>query len=209
LQRLADTTNQVVVSVRYRLAPEHPYPAAPDDCEAAAVTLIETAASRFGVTALSMGGESAGAHLALVTALRLRDRHGYTGLAALNLLYGIFDLRLTPSARLYGSGPQVLTTDSIRWFIDEFTPDGDRDDPDISPLLADVASLAPAIFTVGTNDPLLDDSLFMAERWKAAGQETELQAFAEAPHAFDAFDLHIADQALAGINRFLAARVAM
>lgn len=57
LQRLADTTNQVVVSVRYRLAPEHPYPAAPDDCEAAAVALIENAASRFAVTALTMGGE--------------------------------------------------------------------------------------------------------------------------------------------------------
>ncbi|MEX2653943.1 MAG: alpha/beta hydrolase [Acidimicrobiia bacterium] len=208
LQRLADSTNQAVISVRYRLAPEHPYPAAPDDCEAAAVALIETAPSLFGVTALTMGGESAGAHLALVTALRLRDRHGYTGLAALNLLYGIYDLRLTPSARLYGSGPQILTTDSIKWFIDEFTPSGGRDDPDISPLLADVAGLAPAIFTVGTNDPLLDDTLFMAERWKAARNETELQVFADAPHAFDAFDLDIADQALGRINRFLTERVA-
>lgn len=207
LQRLADTTNQVVVSVRYRLAPEHPYPAAPDDCEAAAVALIATVESRYGATAVTMGGESAGAHLALVTALRLRDRHGYTSLAALNLLYGIFDLRLTPSARHYGPGPQVLTTDSMRWFIDQFTPDEDRDEPDISPLLADVARLAPAIFTVGTNDPLLDDSLFMAERWKMAGNETELQVFADAPHAFDAFDLDIADQALGCINRFLAERV--
>ncbi|MEX2280563.1 MAG: alpha/beta hydrolase fold domain-containing protein, partial [Acidimicrobiia bacterium] len=66
----------------------------------------------------------------------------------------------------------------------------------------------PAIFTVGTNDPLLDDSLFMAERWKAARNETELQVFADAPHAFDAFDLDIADQALGRINRFLAERVA-
>lgn len=121
---------------------------------------------------------------------------------------GIFDLRLTPSARLYGSGPQVLTTDSIQWFIDEFTPNGDRDDPDISPLLADVTSLPPAIFTVGTNDPLLDDTLFMAERWKSAGLRTELQVFTDAPHAFDAFDLGIADQAHNRINTFLAETVA-
>jgi acetyl esterase len=208
LERLADATRQVVVSVGYRLAPEDPYPAGPDDCEAAALALVETAATRFGVSGLTIGGESAGAHLALVTLLRMRDRHGYTGFRAANLLYGIFDLRLTPGARRYGPGPQVLTTDSMTWFIERFAGGHALDDPDISPLLADLSHLPPAIFTVGTNDPLLDDSRLIHERWTAAGCESELQVFEDAPHAFDAFDIAISRVAHGRIHRFLSGHVA-
>ena len=208
LERLADATKQIVVSVDYRLAPEHPYPAGPADCEAAAVAIAETAATRFGVTGLTIGGESAGAHLALITLLRMRDRHGYTGFLAANLLYGIFDLRLSPSARLYGPGPQVLTTDSMRWFIEQFAAGHDLDDPDLSPLLADLSGLPPAVFTVGTNDPLLDDSAFIHQRWRAAGCESEIQVFDDAPHAFDAFDLDISRTAHHRIHRFLSRHLA-
>ena len=208
LERLADATNQVVVSVGYRLAPEHPYPAGPDDCEAAAVEITETAATRFGATRLTIGGESAGAHLALVTLLRMRDRHGYTGFLAANLLYGIFDLRLSPSARLYGPGPQVLSTDSMRWFIERFAAGHDLDNPDLSPLMADLSGLPPAVFTVGTNDPLLDDSSFIHQRWTAAGCESEIQVFDDAPHAFDAFDLDISREAHHRIHSFLSRHLA-
>lgn len=208
LERLADATSQVVVSVGYRLAPEHPYPAGPDDCEAAAVALAATAGTRFGSKRLTIGGESAGAHLALVTLLRMRDRHGYTGFRAANLLYGIFDLRLSPSARRYGSGPQILATDSMQWFIEQFTSGRNLDDPDVSPLLADLSRLPPAVFTVGTNDPLLDDSLFIHQRWTAAGCESEIQVFDDAPHAFDAFDLDISRAAHGRIHSFLSRHVA-
>ena len=208
LERLADETRQVVVSVDYRLAPEHPYPAGPDDCEAAGVAMVKTVAKRYGTDRLTIGGESAGAHLALVTLLRLRDRHGYTGFRAANLLYGIFDLRLTPSARLYGPGPQVLTTDSMRWFIEQFAHGRDLEEPDLSPLMADVSGLPPAVFTVGTNDPLLDDSLFMHQRWTAAGIDGEIQIFEGAPHAFDAFDLGISGTARDRIHGFLSRHVA-
>ena len=76
LDRLAERCGLAVVSVEYRLAPEDPYPAAPDDCEAAALWVIREMESRFGTSRLFIGGESAGAHLSAVTILRLRDRHG-------------------------------------------------------------------------------------------------------------------------------------
>ncbi|CAM5497883.1 Acetyl esterase [Streptomyces badius] len=71
---LADALRIAVIGVDYRLAPEHPWPAAPDDCEAVALWLIEQAETRFGTTRLAIGGSSAGATLALATLLRLRDR---------------------------------------------------------------------------------------------------------------------------------------
>lgn len=202
---LADATRQVVVSVDYRLAPEHPYPAGPDDCEHATVALLTSAPDRFGAPVASLGGESAGAHLALVTALRLRDRHDFTALRALNLLYGVFDLRLSPSARSYGPGPQVLTTESMRWFVDQFAAGRDVDSPDLSPLLAHLAGMPSTMITVGTNDPLLDDSLFLAARLGAAGVNVELLVEDGAPHAFDAFDVAAGRAALDRINRFLSA----
>ena len=72
--RLADAVGVAVVSVDYRLAPEHPWPAAPDDCETAALWLLELAGTLFGATRLVIGGASAGANLAMATLLRLRDR---------------------------------------------------------------------------------------------------------------------------------------
>src|SRR5579864_3294128 len=79
LERTADNTGQAVVSVEYRLAPEHPYPAGPDDCETAAAWLVQNGKQEFGCDALTIGGESAGGHLTAGTILRMRDRHGYTG----------------------------------------------------------------------------------------------------------------------------------
>ena len=99
LERIADRTGLACVSVEYRLAPENPYPAAPDDCEAAALWLAANAKARFGTDKLAIGGESAGAHLSVVTLLRLRDRHGLTPFAGANLIAGCYDLGLTPSVR--------------------------------------------------------------------------------------------------------------
>ena len=104
LAGLARETGLTVVSVSYRLAPEDPYPAAPDDCEAAALWLIgEEGRIAVGeASRLAIGGDSAGAHLAVLTLLRLRGRHGITGaFAAAVLQYGSFDLSMTPSQRLW------------------------------------------------------------------------------------------------------------
>jgi len=193
LKAAANATGLTIVSVDYRLAPEHPYPAAPDDCEDAAVWLLDRFAGR-----LVIGGESAGAHLAVVTLLRLRERHRIDvreRFSAANLSFGVYDLTGTPSRHLWGDRELVLSSRSMSWFVENFVPgfsEGQRRHPDVSPLYADLRGLPPALFTCGTLDPLLDDTLFMEARWRAAGNETTLSIVPEAVHGFLAFEIEIA-----------------
>ena len=174
LWELAQATGLTAVSVDYRLAPEHPYPAGPDDCEDAALWLLAHHEGR-----LTIGGDSAGAHLAVVTLLRLRDRHGISprAFAAANLVFGSYDLTGTPGRLLWGERELVLSGPLMDWFADCFLPGMSADErrsPDVSPLYADLRDLPPALFSCGTLDPLLDDSLFMEARWRAAGNESRL-----------------------------------
>jgi acetyl esterase/lipase len=188
--RLAQATGMTVVSLDYRLAPEHPFPAGPDDCRAAADWLIANAEAEFGSGRLIIGGDSAGANLTMHVALHLRERAALDRVAGMNLTYGIYDLSVTPSARNLGDNPLVLTSRAMDNFHDSYAPGRDREqlrDPAISPLYADVAGLPPALLTVGTLDPLLDDSLFMAARLQAAGNPAELHVVPESPHGFGSF----------------------
>lgn len=204
LERIADNTGQAVVSVEYRLAPEHPYPAGPDDCEAAAVWLINNAKKEFGTDAITTGGESAGGHLAAVTILRMRDRYGYTGFRGANLVYGAFDLAMTPSQRAFGNRRLVLRTIDMQQFYNAFLPTvQDRRAPDISPLYADLKGLCPALFSVGTSDALLDDTLFMYARWIAAGNPAALAIYPGGAHGFTLFPNALATQATARMDQFL------
>ena len=188
LKLISDNCNAAVLSVDYRLAPEHPYPAGPDDCEAAAVWLVKHCVSEFGTDKLMIGGESAGAQLSAVTLLRLREKHGFTDFRAANLVFGAFDLSFTPSVRNWGERNLILNTPIIRWFTDHFVPAAERrQDPDVSPLYADLRDMPPALFTVGTLDPLLDDSLFMHDRWIASGNRAELAVYPGGIHGFTAF----------------------
>jgi len=215
LQRLARDTGLAVVSVDYRLAPENPYPAGPDDCEAAALWLLgEEGQAAVGAPGpRAIGGDSAGGQLAAATLLRLRDRHGIIGaFGAAVLQYGAFDLSMTPSQRLWGERNLVLSGPIIAWFADQFLPMQDREqrrDPDISPLFAELSGMPPAIFTIGTQDPLLDDTLFMEARWRQAGHPTELRIWPEAPHGFVSLPMSVADVALAAEHDFLRRTLAL
>jgi acetyl esterase len=196
LERIADNTGLAAVSVEYRLAPEHPYPAGPDDCESAAAWLVKNAKAEFGSDTLTIGGESAGGHLSAVTVLRMRDRYGYAGFRGANFVYGAFDLGMTPSQRAFGNRRLVLRTIDMRQFYNAFLPTiTDRRVPDISPLYADLKGLCPALFSVGTQDALLDDTLFMHARWIAAGNETELAIYPGGAHGFTLFLNHMTDEA--------------
>jgi acetyl esterase len=211
LAALAHHADVAAVSVEYRLAPEHPYPAGPDDCEDAAAWLVANAQREFGTDRLVIGGESAGAHLAVSTLLRLRDRRGIAGaFRAALLTFGAYDLSMTPSTRRWGDRNLVLSLPAITWFSDQFVPGRspeERRDPDISPLFADLSGMPPARFVVGTQDPLLDDSLFMAARWRSAGSPAVLEVVAEAVHGFVLYPIAVAQQEVASALAYVAAAV--
>ncbi len=204
LERIARECEAAVVSVDYRLAPEHPYPAGPDDAETAALWLATNAAPEFGAEKLVIGGESAGAHLSAVALLRLRDRHGLAGAyRGANLLYGAYDLTLTPSVRAWGDRYVVLSGPYINWCLDMFVALEKRADPDVSPLYANLAGLPPALFSVGTVDPLLDDTLFMHARWLASGNGADIAVYPGACHAFPLMPVKAAEEANARCNEFI------
>jgi acetyl esterase len=186
LWRLARGTRLAVVSVEYRLAPEHPFPAGPDDCEAAARWLAEHAEAEFGTSRLLIGGESAGAHLSVLTLLRVPRVF-----RAANLVFGAYDL----------SKP---STDRVQRTYELFTPGmtaEQRQAPEISPLFADLTGLPPARIVVGAQDPLLDDSLSLARRWQAP---VRLHVVAGAMHGFTLHPLTITERELRREREFLA-----
>lgn len=163
----------VVVSVEYRLAPEHPYPAAPDDAWAALRWVAEHASELGGdPDRLAVGGDSAGGNLAALVALRARDEGG-PALRHQLLVYPCTDLRMPhPSIDENGEG-YFLTKATMEWFTDHYLgPDrshGDPADPTVSPAAADLAGVAPAQVLTAEYDPLRDDGDAYAAALAAAG----------------------------------------
>lgn len=195
MAELARRAGVTVACARYRLAPEHRHPLAVDDCEVAALWLIEHAGVELGSDRIIIGGESAGAHLAALTLLRLRDRHDCVErISGANFMYGFFDLSLSPSARLAGDDGLVLPTATLEFMVGNYLGDQsiDRRDPAVSPVYAELLGLVPARFVVGDLDPLLDDTLTMSARWRAAGNSTITEIYPAGVHAFDAFPTRMA-----------------
>jgi len=208
LEALANDCSVAVVSVEYRLAPESPYPAGPDDCEAAALWLAQNAQSEFGTDRLVLGGDSAGANLAVVTLLRLRDKHGLMPFAGADLACGVYDAGGTPSVHNWGDRNLILSAPTMKWFADHYVPAARQRDPDVSPLYADLRDMPKALFTAGTMDPLLDDSLFMHARWVAAGNEAELAVYAGGVHMFNALPIPRGQRAARNQEAFIRSAVA-
>jgi acetyl esterase len=188
--RLALAADIAIVSIDYRLAPEHPYPAGPDDCYRAIDWLIDRAWEEFGTRTVFIGGDSAGGNLAALAALHARELGLIERVAGVNLTYGVFDLAGTPSSRNRTEDTLVLTPRATEKFHEAYVPGlGEQElrNPMISPLYADLSGLPPALLCVGTLDPLLDDSLLMAKAWKEAGNLAELYVVPASPHGFAGF----------------------
>ncbi len=214
LARMAEALSFGVVSVEYRLAPENPWPAPADDCEAAGLWLVENAQQLFGTDKITVGGESAGGHLSAVTILRLKNRLGSCPFVGANLVYGVFDMSGTPKMNSWGDRNLILSGPIVKYFGDQLLPpatfaDLDRKDPSLSPLYADLTDLCPALFSVGTMDPIMDDTLFMAMRWISACNPAELEIYPGGIHAFDMIPgLPIAAEFHKKVEAFLAKVVA-
>jgi len=194
-----------VLSVDYRLAPEHPFPAAVDDAEAATRAAFDRMAD-WDATSVGVGGDSAGGNLAAATSLRLR---GTPATPAFQLLvYPVVDLRTAyESQRLFARG-FALEDDTIDWFMDCYSPDPAS--LDASPMgSADHRGLPPAVVVTAGFDPLRDEGEAYVARLRSAGVEVVHVDGQALPHGFTYMDgicpqaARATDQIFAGLRQLL------
>jgi acetyl esterase len=183
-RRLAARSGALVVSVEYRLAPEHPFPAPHEDAWAATAWLAEHAEQWGGDPArLAVAGDSAGGNLAAGVALRARDE----GLALAHqlLMYPCLDTDFgRPSYRDNGEG-YFLTADTMAWFWDQFVPPEHRDDPYAVPMrAADLTGTAPALVQTAEYDPLRDEGEAYGQRLADAGVPVTVTRYDGVIHGF-------------------------
>ncbi len=178
----------VVVSVDYRLAPEHPYPAPVDDGVAAwAWTLAHAAELEIDPQRLGVGGDSAGGNLAAAVCLRTRDAGAPLPRAAL-LICPWLDMELaSESVQKLGPEDPILDTDTLRFFRDAYVRPEQRREPYASPVHAALHGFPKTLLVVALRDPLRDESLIFAEKLQKAGGEIEVHSHRGMPHAFPLF----------------------
>jgi len=185
---LANACGAAVISVGYRLAPEHPFPAAVDDCWMA-LGWVHAHAADLGLDAdrLAVGGDSAGGNLAAVVSLTARNAGGPPIRHQL-LVYPATDGRLQwPSLQENGQG-YFMTSEDVEWFYQQYAPP-DREDWRMSPLLApDHGRLPPALVITAEFDPIRDEGEAYASALSAAGVDVELVRFDGMIHGF--FGMH-------------------
>ena len=185
---LTNRTGCALLSVDYRLAPEDPFPAAVEDSWAA-LEWAATNGSQLDVDPdrLGIAGDSAGGNLAAVAALRSRDRGG-PRLSVCVLLCPVTDCRTDDRSMTELAEGYFLTRERMAWYWDRYAPgDVDRTGPELSPLRADLAGLAPTVVVTAGLDPLRDQGVDFARACSAAGVDTLLLHQAGTIHGFLAF----------------------
>ena len=182
---LCNAAQCVVVSVAYRLAPEHKYPAAADDAYTATQWVMKNARKLNGdPNRIAVGGESAGGNLATVSCLRARDEGGRIPVAQL-LIYPVTDARMNTPSYEENANAVPLNRAMMVWFWHHYLESAEQKlDPHLSPLLADLEDLPPAIVITAEFDPLRDEGEAYAERLSESGVRVYLHRYEGMSHEF-------------------------
>ncbi|HMC68964.1 MAG TPA: alpha/beta hydrolase, partial [Mycobacteriales bacterium] len=185
-RKLANQSGLTVVSVDYRLAPEHKFPSAAEDCFAATKWVADNAEQlKVDATRMAVAGDSAGGNMAAVTSIMARDR-GEPQIAFQLLIYPVIDGTMSfPSYKENAEG-KLLTARDMAFFYDNYAGDGvDRKDPLLSPLYApDLSKLPPALVMTAEYDPLRDEGEAYADALQQAGVEARSSRYDGMVHGF-------------------------
>jgi epsilon-lactone hydrolase len=200
-------THAKVISVDYRLAPEHPYPAAADDALAAYEALLHNGTAPSDI---AFAGESAGGGLAIATLVNARD-HGLPMPAAAFVMSPYADLTLAGTTmETKREADPLLSREALQARVTDYTSGQDAALALISPIFADLSGLPPLIIQAGTHEVLLDDAVRLARQSATADVEVTLDITPGVPHVFQAY-YPILDEAAAALDRagqFLSAHLA-
>jgi acetyl esterase len=201
-RELANRSGAIVVSVEYRMAPEHPFPAAPEDCYAATAWVADHAAEFGGDPArLAVAGDSAGGNLAAVVALMTRERNG-PPLRFQLLIYPAVDARMGYASIDENSTGYFLTKADMHWFYGHYG--ADPSDWRASPLLApDHSGLPPALVLTAEYDPLRDEGEAYARKLQEAGVPVTLRRYDGQIHGFTIMTAAV-DRACEAVNQAAA-----
>ena len=183
-RQLALRSGAAVLALDYRLAPEHPFPAAWDDAWAA-LRWLATQGAQLGLDTrrIAIGGDSAGGTLAAATALRARDEALRLSLQLL-ITPGTSDRADTGSRRLFGQG-FLIDSATVTWFFDHAVPKAHRHDPRFAPLEApDLEGVCPALVLLAECDPVVDDGIAYADKLRMAGVPVDLEIYRGVTHDF-------------------------
>ncbi|QAX85390.1 esterase [Pseudomonas sp. DTU12.3] len=205
---MVNTCEVTVVSVDYRLAVSTPIEGLLDDCLCAARGLLSDA--EFAGLPVIVVGESAGGHLAAATLLALKSSPDLLQrISGALLYYGVYDLSGTPS--VHAAPPQTLVLDgpgmvtALRLLTPDLS-DEQRQQPPLSPLYGDFSDFPPALMFAGELDPLRDDTLELAERWRQSAP-VEMYLLPSSPHGFIHFPTAFAESVLAYSRQWITARI--
>lgn len=212
MREYAGRTGHLVLGVDYALSPEAKFPVALNQV-AGVLAWLGTHGAELGIDAarMAVGGDSAGANLALAAALKLRDEGGSVAIAALLLNYGFFDADFqTRSQRRHGGVGALLTTEELGGYLENYlagTPH--REHPLALPARAELSNLPPSFHVIAQCDPLADGDRSMVERMRAAGDAVESREYPGATHSFlEAVSIsRLAEAALTESSEWLKARL--